>query len=157
MLFLRSAEKSDAADIASIYLTSRKLLSAYAPLIHSDEAIFDWIVSVLIPAGATVALRENKIIGLCVTSNHDGFAWIDQLYIDPQHLGQGTGTALLMHATQTLQAPIRLYTFQANVSASRFYERYGFVAIEFSDGAHNEECAADILYEYKSPIRKSTL
>ncbi|MGB9150459.1 MAG: GNAT family N-acetyltransferase [Burkholderiales bacterium] len=150
MLSIRAAEKFDAAEIAALYLASRKLLSAYAPLMHSDKNIFDWIENSLIPSGGvTVALIENKIIGMSATSWHGGFGWIDQLYIVPQHIGQGAGTALLMYALQKLPPPIRLYTFQANDSASRFYQRHGFVAIEFSDGANSEERAADILYEYK--------
>ena len=54
---------------------------------------------------------------------------------------------LLAHAMRTLELPIRLYTFQANVGARRFYERHGFVAIEFTDGHANEERCPDVLYE----------
>jgi GNAT superfamily N-acetyltransferase len=150
MLSMRSAEKSDAAEIAALYLASRKLLSAYAQLVHSDNAIVDWIENRLIPdGGVTVAVLKNRMIGMCATSQHDGFNWVDQLYVHPQHIGQRVGTTLLMHTLQKLQSPIRLYTFQANAGASCFYERHGFVAIQFSDGANNEERVADILYEYK--------
>ncbi|MEY4730844.1 MAG: hypothetical protein RL020_2002 [Pseudomonadota bacterium] len=150
MLSIRLAEKSDSANIANVYLASRKLLSAYAPLKHSDKAIVVWIENSLIPSGGvTVALLNHKMIGLCATSQHDGFGWVDQLYVRPESIGQGVGGALLMHAMQTLPTPIRLHAFQANVGANRFYERHGFVAIEFSDGANNEERAADVLYEYK--------
>ena len=150
---IRKAEQADATEIAEVYLASRKMLAAYAPLMHTDLAILNWLRDELITDGrVTVALLNEKIIGLCATSQHDNSGWIDQLYIDPKYLGQGTGTALLMHAKQTLQMPIRLYTFRANVAASKFYERHGFVAIEFGDGANNEEGAADILYEYKPKV-----
>jgi hypothetical protein len=33
------------------------------------------------------------------------------------------------------------------MGARRFYERYGFVPIEWSDGSRNEERCPDILYE----------
>jgi hypothetical protein len=50
----------------------------------------------------------------------------------------------------TLAPPIRLYTFQANAGARRFYERHGFVPIEFTDGQANEERCPDVLYELRT-------
>lgn len=144
---LRNAEKSDVAEIASVYLASRKLLSGYAPLMHTDDAVFNWIDENLIPGGITLALLNQKITGLCAASQRDHIGWIDQLYIHPQYLRQGVGSALLMHAIERLPSPIRLYTFQANVASRLFYERHGFVAIAFTDGAGNEEGAPDVLYE----------
>jgi GNAT superfamily N-acetyltransferase len=73
--------------------------------------------------------------------------WIDQLYLHPSAVGQGIGTLLLSHAIKELGSPIRLYTFQANTGARRFYERHGFKPIAFSDGSSNEEHCADVLYE----------
>jgi ribosomal protein S18 acetylase RimI-like enzyme len=40
-----------------------------------------------------------------------------------------------------LISPIRLYTFQQNQVAARFYERQGFKVIQYSDGSENEENA----------------
>ena len=37
-------------------------------------------------------------------------------------------------AKERLGSPIRLYTFQANNGARRFYERHGFTPIAFGDG-----------------------
>jgi hypothetical protein len=42
---------------------------------------------------------------------------------------------------------VRLWCFQANSGARRFYERHGFVAVEFTDGHDNEEGCPDVLYE----------
>ena len=50
-----------------------------------------------------------------------------------------------------LRDPIRLYTFQTNAGARRFYERYGFRAIRFTDGRANEEHCPDVLYELAVP------
>ena len=41
---------------------------------------------------------------------------------------------------------MRLYAFQQNEAARRFYERHGFVAIAFGDGSTNEERCPDVLY-----------
>jgi hypothetical protein len=46
-----------------------------------------------------------------------------------------------------LSRPTRVYTFQANSGARRFYERHGFAAIQLTDGQGNEEHCPDVLYE----------
>jgi len=48
-----------------------------------------------------------------------------------------------------LPPPIRLYTFQDNQRARNFYERRGFRAVTYSDGAGNEEKCPDMLYEWR--------
>ena len=40
-------------------------------------------------------------------------------------------------------------SFQKNIAARRFYERNGFVVIEETDGAGNEEREPDVLYEWR--------
>lgn len=76
--------------------------------------------------------------------------WIDQLYILPGFQGRGAGGALLQIATRG-QERVNLWTFQKNAGARRFYERRGFVAIELTDGARNEEREPDVLYEWVAP------
>jgi hypothetical protein len=41
---------------------------------------------------------------------------------------------------------VKLFCFQANKGARRFYERHGFVAEAFGEGSANEEGLPDILY-----------
>lgn len=73
--------------------------------------------------------------------------WLEQLYVFPQATGQGIGS-LLMAKAKSFKLPIRLRTFQENLSARRFYERHGFKIIEFADGSENEEHCPDMLYEW---------
>jgi ribosomal protein S18 acetylase RimI-like enzyme len=145
----RAARIADAEKVAEIYLASRKTFLTYAPLVHSDDDVRKWIRDVLIPTGSvTVALDGGKIIGMMATSVDDrARAWIDQLYIEPSGVGHGTGSALLRRALKVLRRPVRLYTFQENVGARRFYERHGFIPIAFGDGSENEEKCPDVLYE----------
>ena len=42
---------------------------------------------------------------------------------------------------------LRLWTFQRNAGARRFYERNRFIAVEFGDGSGNEEGEPDVRYE----------
>jgi GNAT superfamily N-acetyltransferase len=71
--------------------------------------------------------------------------WIDQLYVLPMSQRQGIGSALLAVAQERF-ARLQLWTFQRNARARRFYEARGFVLVEETDGAGNEEKEPDARY-----------
>ncbi len=73
--------------------------------------------------------------------------WIDQLYVLPGSQGRGVGSALLAKA-RAENVELQLWTFQCNTGAREFYEGHGFVAIDKTDGAANEEREPDILYRW---------
>jgi len=149
---LRPAIAADAGQVAAVYLASRAAFLAFAPVVHSQAEVRDWVARVLIPGGGvTVAIGRGPIgpiVGMMAVSRQRGVGWIDQLYLLPSAVGHGLGTRLVEHAKKSLGSPVRLFTFQQNVGARRFYERHGFRAIEFSDGSNNEEHCPDILYEW---------
>jgi len=145
---LRPASASDASAVADPLLSSRRAFIPYAPIAHSDADVHNWVREQLIPSGAvTVWDHESQITGVLATSQDETAAWIDQLYVLPGFDGRGIGTALLRHAHQQFACPIRLYTFQQNSRARRFYERFGYKAVALSDGQGNEERCPDVLYE----------
>jgi len=74
--------------------------------------------------------------------------WIEHFYVDPSRQSAGIGTRLLA-GVQAQQDDIQLWTFQANSGARRFYERHGFVAEQFTDGADNEEHEPDVRYRWR--------
>ena len=71
--------------------------------------------------------------------------WIDQLYVLPTAQRRGIGTDLLDVAKSKF-ARLQLWTFQRNAQARRFYEARGFVLVEETDGAGNEEREPDARY-----------
>lgn len=75
--------------------------------------------------------------------------WIDHLYVLPGQQGRGVGTALLEVAKADARE-LELWTFQRNTGARRFYERHGFVAVELTDGAGNEEREPDVRYRWEA-------
>ena len=148
-IVLRPAVPADAEAVAEVYLASRRAFVGFAPLAHSDAEIRQWIAEQLIPSGAvTVAAKDAQVVGMLAISREDGIGWIDQLYLAPGFAGKGIGSRLLNLAKMALGSPIRLYTFQADDGARRFYERREFHAVAFTDGADNEEHCPDILYEW---------
>ncbi len=149
---LRSARHEDADAVASVIISSRREFVGFAPLVHTDSEVREWVRSVLIPAGAVVVLEQGqRIVGVLSTSISDGVGWVDQLYLSPGFTGHGLGSCMLRHAHSSLPRPIRLYTFQANHGARRFYERHGYQPIAFTTGSENEEQCPDVLYELAAP------
>jgi putative acetyltransferase len=89
------------------------------------------------------ALSGARLLGIAAFRE----GWIDQLYVLPPAQGAGIGASLL-DIPKRRQRSLRLWTFQRNDSARRFYEKRGFVAIEETDGTRNDEREPDILYEW---------
>jgi GNAT superfamily N-acetyltransferase len=107
-----------------------------------------WIRDTVLPSQAVaVAVTQDHVVGIVALDERDGTTWITQLYVLPRHVGHGIGSRLLAYAIQRSRGPVRLYCFQQNEGARRFYERHGFKAIAFSDGRTNEERCPDVLYE----------
>lgn len=62
--------------------------------------------------------------------------------------GHGIGSALLTHAKS--RKTLKLWTFQANEGAIRFYERHGFREVLRTDGSGNQENLPDIKMEWNA-------
>ena len=156
-LWMRPAEPGDAAAVAQLLIHSRRIDMPHAPSAHPDEEVRRWVRDELLPGGGvTLAVQlpdsarsgaPDTVLGVMATRLDGDGAWITQMHVAPGHTGHGIGTRLLQQALRTLPRPVRLYTFQASTGARRFYERHGFVAIEFGDGSGNEEGCPDVLYE----------
>jgi len=148
---LRPATAADASRVASLLIDTRSAFMPYAPSAHAEAEVRDWVASHLVPTGGvTVAVVDGRVMGTMATERNGQVSWITQMAVDPSWVGQGIGSLLLGHAVRTLTLPLRLYTFQANVGARKFYERNGFTAIEFTDGQANEERCPDVLFELRA-------
>ena len=53
-------------------------------------------------------------------------------------IGRGLGERFVQIAKERAPSGLQLWMFQVNEPARRFYERHGFVAEQFTDGAGNE-------------------
>jgi GNAT superfamily N-acetyltransferase len=147
----RLAALSESAAVAEVLVESRRQFLPFAPSRHSPSEVQDWVAHQLLPTGRVWVLEvARKVVAVLATSEQDKCSWIEQLYVLPGYTSRGLGTRLLQHAHQTLRPPIRLYTFQANLGARRFYERHGYRALEFTDGSANEEQCPDVLFELQA-------
>jgi GNAT superfamily N-acetyltransferase len=145
---LRQGTLEDAEIISDILIYSRKEFIPYAPSVHTEVEVRNWVRDTLMPnCTITVALSDFEVVGVMAISHKDGVNWVDQMYLAPSFVSKGIGSMFLKDLISTLPQPFRLYTFQQNTGARRLYERYGFKALEFSNGERNEESCPDVLYE----------
>ena len=119
----------------------------FLPRLHTDEETVDWITNtVMAEDEVVVAEVEGGIAGFVAMSS--GGDHLQHLYVHPDLQGRGIGTALLERAKAGAPAGFRLWVFQANAGARRFYERHGLRVVKLTDGAANEEKTPDALYEW---------
>ena len=127
---LRRAGVDDAAAVADLFLDSFHATYAF-PLAHTDEEVREWIRERLIPNDEVwVAAEGDRVVGFMALAP----GWLEQLYVDPDHLGEG----------------MQLWTFQVNARARRFYESHGFVAVE-ETADRNQERQPDVRYVWEGP------
>lgn len=151
---VRLARLGEADAVATVWLRSRRAsIPAIPPPAHTDAEVLAWFAEVVLPTSEVWVADENGAVrGVLVLAEE----WIDQLYVDPEHVGRGIGSDLLAWAKQRRLAGLELWTFQANAGARRFYERHGFVVTDATDG-DNEERAPDVRYEWRPLDRQPTL
>ena len=146
---IRPAERQDADAIAAVHRTSMREALPYLPDLHTADEDRAWVANVVLPHQEVwVAEAGGHVVGVAALDGD----MLAQLYILPGEQGRGIGSALLAKAMARRPAGMRLYAFQRNTRARGFYERRGFVAVEFGDGSGNEEGEPDVLYQW-APAR----
>ena len=142
---IRRALPAEADCLADLWLRSRGASApSIPPTVHSDEEVHRWFDEVVVPSCEVwVADHQGEVVALMVLDGE----WIDQLYVDPASTGKGIGGTLVTRAKGLRPAGLKLWTFQRNLGAGRFYEARGFFATVSTVG-DNEERAPDVCYEW---------
>lgn len=145
---IRRALPDEARSLAELWLRSRAASwPSIPPTVHSDDEVREWFKETVLPTlEVWVAESAGEIVALMVLDDE----WIDQLYVDPASTRTGIGTALLEQAKRQRPTELKLWTFQSNVDAQRFYEGHGFVAGATTPD-DNEEREPAICYEWRAP------
>jgi GNAT superfamily N-acetyltransferase len=144
---LRLATPADADAIGALHRHTMRVSLPFLPQLHTLAEVIDYAGREILPNNTVwVAEIDDRIAGYIAFAP----GWINQLYVLPEHQGAGLGPALLAKALADRQ-PRRLWTFQKNARARRFYEARGFALIELTDGSGNEEHEPDALYAWRPP------
>lgn len=151
MIEPRLAWKLDLDELAEFYLNTREYFSDVIPsIVGSAESVRTWLANRL--ASQDEVWLAHDDLGLAALMILEP-GWIDQLYVRPDLVRRGIGSNLVNFAKSRLPDGIQLWTFQSNSPAQKFYEKHGFVAVEFTDGQSNQEKAPDIRYQWLPNVR----
>ncbi|HET9500808.1 MAG TPA: GNAT family N-acetyltransferase [Marmoricola sp.] len=142
-LALRPAGAGDADEVSALYLAVRRAaVPAMPPQIHTDAEVREHVGHEI--AGKEVWLATDPdggdVLGFLVLTP----AWLDSLYVGPDHQGRGIGSALLDLAKAQRPDGFSLWVFASNAPARGFYHRHGLLELEHTDGSANEERAPDV-------------
>ncbi|MFD7746227.1 GNAT family N-acetyltransferase [Streptomyces sp. NPDC059698] len=152
---IRAATPADAEAVTRVFLDSRAAAMPYLARVHSDEDTLAWMTHVVLPTSTGVWVAEEPgegggPLGFAVLAGGgtDADEELDHLYLRPDALRRGIGSRLLAEVRGAAKGALSLYVFQRNTAARAFYERHGFTAVAFDDGARNEENEPDVLYRW---------
>ena len=113
-------------------LTPQKAKTIFAESIQSECNIW-------------VAELDDEIAGYMAINK----SFIDRLYIRPANQRTGIGRLFIEYAKAISPSGLELYTHQQNLRARDFYEKYGFVAVEFGISPPPESMP-DVKYQWRS-------
>lgn len=146
--FIAPAVLNDIQAVAQLHRHVRKTCLPYLPDLHTPAEDLTFFRDHVFPNSRIwLARTGGQLIGFAAVKQD----WLDHLYVDPSWHGQGVGRALLETAKQGV-SELNLWTFQMNAQARRFYERQGFILVEMTDGAANEERLADAHYRWMKAL-----
>ena len=137
---LRPARPTDAGRAGAI-LSAFIDDTPWMPRIHTRAEDLSFAGDLIARGWVTVAERAGRVLGFA--ARHADV--VHALYVDAAARRDGCGTALLRRM-QDEAARLTLWTFAANLPAQAFYTAHGFVPVERTDGAGNDEGLPDIRY-----------
>jgi GNAT superfamily N-acetyltransferase len=141
----------EALAIRDVMLASRRATLPGLREPHSDDEALAFVREVVLATQSVwVAECEGRIIAFAARKDR----WLMHLYVVPEWTGWGIGQ-LLLERMLSESPTLELWTFARNDGARRFYERNGFVPVEFGDGGGNEEGEADVRYRHRAASRRA--
>jgi ribosomal protein S18 acetylase RimI-like enzyme len=92
---------------------------------HTFEDQLRFVDQELVRSNSVVIVLEKgtgKVVGFLAATTDT----ISQLYVHVDHQSKGIGSMLVNLAKQNSNGRLRLFTFERNKNAQRFYEKHGF-------------------------------
>ncbi|MGN6131148.1 MAG: GNAT family N-acetyltransferase [Nocardioidaceae bacterium] len=144
-LTLRPATPEDAEVLASLATAARHAAVPHMPPpVHTADEDRAWIARQLAGEREAWVAEDpedtDRLVGYVLLEPR----FLHSLYVAPDRLRQGIGTALLDLVKALRPDGFALWVFESNRRARAFYARHGLRELEHTDGATNEEGAPDL-------------
>ena len=141
--FIKAIDE-DAAEISQI-LEDWAASNHEIPLVHNVEERADYGRLLLEHTSVTMIHNNRGVVGFMALEKHI----IQALYIKKDYQGFGFGQAAIRFSQKQFEE-LRLWVFQSNKGAQRFYRRLGFQIGKMSDGQDNDYNLPDVFYCWKA-------
>ena len=141
--FIKAIDE-DAVEISQI-LEDWATSNHEIPLVHNVEERADHGRWLLEHTNVTMIHNNSDVVGFLAVEK----CIIQALYIKNDFQGFGFGQAAIKFAQKQFEE-LRLWVFQSNIGAQRFYRRLGFQIVEMSDGQDNDYNLPDVFYCWKA-------
>lgn len=151
---LRVARRLESDACVDVFRAAWRGMSFVPQDLHTDAEDRRWMRDVfanqLVLVAETIDSESQGSGGTIVGMLSMGKGTIHNLYIRPGYQRQGIGHRLIEMAKTCSGGELKLWVFEPNEGAIRFYERHGFVTIRKTDGRDNEEQVPDRLMAWQS-------
>ena len=141
--FIKAIDE-DAREISQI-LEDWAASNREIPLVHNVDERADYGRWLLEHTSVTMIHNSSGVVGFLALEKHI----IQGLYIKKDFQRFGFGQAAIKFAQKQFEE-LRLWVFQSNIGAQKFYQRLGFKVVEKSDGEDNDYRLPDVFYCWKS-------
>lgn len=146
-MVIGEASIADAETIAAIHVAARQEAMPWLPALYTPDEVRWYFETMVLPEERVLVAREGvKVVGFISASQ----AWLNHLYIAPDHWGAGVGSTLL-DRVRADTCYLQLWVFQRNTRARAFYSSRGFSEREMTDGHRNEEREPDVRMDWVGP------
>ena len=146
---IRRATLEDADELAAILRAAMRGAMPWLPDLHTPEEDRRFLRTIVLPNEEVwVAEVDERPVGFVALGSREGVVYLQHIYVAPERQSRGLGSELINRAKERRPTGFRLWVFQKNDGARRFYERHGLRLVELTDGSGNEEREADALYEW---------
>lgn len=122
---LRAPKPGEAAALSALCLRSKAHWGYSAAFMAACAAELTLSEAGLTQLPLQVAERDGVPAGLAQLEFDGPDAWLDKLFVDPAHMGNGLGAALFGWAVDAARGKARRMIIQADPGAVGFYERMG--------------------------------
>lgn len=126
---IRPYGPEDQHDVVGVWYRAGLDEYTYLPTFQalSFEQAAEILCAVIESCEVWVGTEDQRVVAFLAMEGSS----IDRLYVDPDAQRQGWGSRLMDLAMAIADGGLDLYTHVANTRARDFYERLGFVAVEF--------------------------
>ena len=140
--------KGVASDVAEINQTLEDWADAtsWLPTVHSAIERADYGRWLLEHTQVTILRYNSEFVGFLALEGNI----VQSLYIKAAFQRLGFGQAAINYAQEQCNE-LRLWVFQANTNAQKFYQNLGFKALETTNGQDNDYGLPDIFYFWEMP------